>query len=179
MGGTAFFLSRGRSLEASSNLKVLLVELESPSSHPWGGGGGGCSSGLNFYSVWIPRGYNIFQESKEKALLFFPCLWETSRSVLRPQRGRSELLLEDLLVSWAGWGFLVSSLWGGVWSVCSPRKAWAAFQNVGVCSSLRGENTLWLAVCGCPRYLAGTGSSCNSDGPLRAGDTGTRYGVVF
>lgn len=94
--------------------------------------------------------------------------------------GRSELLLEDLLVSWAGWGFLVSRLWGGVWSAGSHRKSWATFQRVSVGSHLLGESTLWWAVCGYTCHLEGPWSSCNSDStPHWNGDIGTRCGIVF
>lgn len=122
----------------------------------------GCSLGLNSRPVWTPQENNIFQESKEEALWLFPCLWETSRSGLRPRRGRSVLLLEDLLLSWAAWGFVVLSLWGGAWSLCSHHKAWATLQSASVCNGLLGEKALWLAVRGYARNLAGIGSSYNS-----------------
>lgn len=92
----------------------------------------------------------------------FPCLWETSRSRLTHQRGRAELHLENLLVPWAGWEFLVLSVWGGVWSLCSHHKAQVALRSAIICNSLLSEETHWLAVCGYTCNLAGTGSSSYS-----------------
>lgn len=61
---------------------------------------------------------------------------------LQTSKGKSELLLGDIVVSWTGCGLLALSAWGGAWSLCSHHKTWAAFQRAIACNSQLGEKIL-------------------------------------
>ena len=77
---------------ASSNLKVLLGKLERPRQLPWEWEWWWVLFVPDFTASVNSPGNNVCQESKEKTLWLFLYLWETPRSGLRSQRGRSELL---------------------------------------------------------------------------------------
>lgn len=123
-----------------------------------------------FTSSLDSPGHNVSQESKEKAFWLFPYLWETARSGLRSQRGRSELLGKAEVS--------VLSLWGTLWPPCSHHKAWAC--GASICNSASTYNSLlvrklsgWQFVATHAAWLA-QGLHVTVTDSLQAGATATQ-----